>query len=71
MAPIMDEIEKDYQGKMEFKKINVEHDSNTAMKYGIMSIPTFVIVKDNKEVDRRLGAMPKDSLISWLNNHVK
>lgn len=70
MAPVFDEIEGDYEGKIEFKKVDVEADGDTASKYGIMSIPTFVLVKDDKEIDRKIGAMPKEMLKSWLDSHV-
>ncbi len=68
MKPTFAELEKEYAGKIEFKKVDVETDSAMAAQYGIMSIPTFVILKDGKEVARKLGAMPKDSLKSWLDS---
>lgn len=71
MEPIFEQVKKDYEGKVEFLKINVEEDSVKTAKYGIMSIPTFVIEKDGKEVDRRLGAMPKDILTQWLDSNIK
>lgn len=70
MAPVFEEIEKDYEGKIEFQKIDVEAESDMASSFGIMSIPTFVILKDDKEIDRRTGAMPKDMLKTWLDSHV-
>lgn len=68
MKPVFAEIEKDYTGKIEFKKVDVDADSAMAAQYGIMSIPTFVILKDGKEISRKLGAMPKEALKSWLNS---
>lgn len=68
MAPIFDEIESEYEGKVEFKKVDVEAESETASKYGIMSIPTFVILRDDKEIDRKTGAMPKEMIKSWLDS---
>ena len=67
MAPIFKEIEKDYEGKIEFKSVDVEADGDTASKYGIMSIPTFIVIKDGNEVDRKVGAMPKEVLKDWLD----
>jgi thioredoxin len=69
MKPVFAELEPLYQGKIEFTKVDVEVDSAQAAQFGIMSIPTFVLVKDGKEVDRRLGAMPKDTLKAWLDSH--
>lgn len=71
MEPIFEQVKKDYEGKVEFKKVDVEEDSASAAKYGIMSIPTFVIEHEGKEVDRKLGAMPKDALTQWLDSHSK
>lgn len=68
MTPIFDEIESEYEGKVEFKKVDVEAESETASKYGIMSIPTFVILRDDKEIDRKTGAMPKEMIKSWLDS---
>ena len=69
MAPIFAEIEGNYKGKIEFKKVDVEQDSALAAKFGVMSIPTFVILDGDKEVSRKLGAMPKDVLTQWLDSH--
>jgi thioredoxin 1 len=68
MAPVFEEIEKDYAGKVQFKKIDVDVDGATAAQYGVMSIPTFVILKDGKEHSRKIGAMPKDVLKNWIDS---
>ena len=67
MKPVFKEIEKDYEGKVEFKQVDVENDGTQAAQFGVMSIPTFVILKEGKEVSRKIGAMPKDVLKSWLD----
>ena len=71
MAPIFEELEKDYEGEITFKKVDVESEGDLAGQYGIMSIPTFVLIKDDKEVDRRTGAMPKELVKSWLDSQLK
>ena len=71
MAPIFEEIETEYADKVTFEKVDVESDNDLAAQFGIMSIPTFVILKNDKEVDRKLGAMPKDMLKSWIVSHIK
>ena len=71
MAPIFEEIETEYADKVTFEKVDVESENDLAAQFGIMSIPTFVILKNDKEVDRKLGAMPKDMLKSWLDSHIK
>lgn len=68
MKPIFTEIEKDYEGKVVFKSVDVEQEVEMAKKFGVMSIPTFVLVKENKEVSRKVGAMSKDMLTSWIDS---
>jgi len=70
MEPVFAEVEKDYKGKVDFKKVDVETNSSEAGKYGVMGIPTFVLLKDGEEIDRKVGAMPKDILVGWLDSHI-
>jgi len=70
MEPIFQELEKEYQGKVEFKRIDVEADAETSSRYSVLSIPTFVLQKDDKEIDRKVGAMPKEILRSWINSNL-
>ena len=70
MKPIVEELEKEFAGKVEFKQIDVESDTAMATKYNIMSIPTFVVLKDGKETARKLGAMPKDVIRGWLSTNL-
>ncbi len=70
MKPVFEELEEEYKGKVEFESIDVEQQGSLASKYQVMSIPTFVILEDDEEVDRRLGAMPKEAFKSWLEEHV-
>ncbi|HNS71485.1 MAG TPA: thioredoxin [bacterium] len=71
MAPIFEEIEKDYENRIEFKKVDVEAEEQLAGQYNIGSIPTFVLLKDDKEIDRKTGAMPKEMLKAWLDSQLK
>jgi thioredoxin 1 len=71
MAPVFEEIEKNYQGKIEFQRVDVESNEQLAGQYDIRSIPTFILVKEGKEVDRRMGAMPKEMLKDWLDSQSK
>ena len=70
MEPVFEEVKKDYEGKVEFKKIDVEEDIETSSQYGVLAIPTFVILKEGKEIDRKQGAMSKETLVGWLNSHL-
>lgn len=70
MKPVFEDLEPQYEGKVEFKKVDVESDVAQAQKFGVMSIPTFVILKDGEEADRRMGAMPKDVLKAWIDKNL-
>ena len=71
MEPVFAEVKKEYKDKVDFKKIDVESSAAEASKYGVMGIPTFVLLKDDKEVSRKVGAMPKDILTNWLDSNLK
>lgn len=62
IAPIIEEMAKDYTGKIVFGKLNTDEAQGIAMKYGIMSIPTLLIFKNGKLVDQSIGAMPRQML---------
>ncbi|NLP45598.1 MAG: thioredoxin [Epulopiscium sp.] len=62
MAPVIDELAKDYEGKAKVGKINVDKNGDTASKYGVMSIPTLLLIKNGKVVDQIVGAVPKQQL---------
>ena len=61
VAPIMEELAKEMEG-VAFAKLNVDYNQSTAMKFGIMSIPTILIFKEGKLVDQIVGALPKKAL---------
>ncbi len=66
MTPVIDELEKDLNGKIEIEKINVDEKSEEASKYGVMSIPTYIVLKDGQEVGRNIGVTPKQDLLKLL-----
>lgn len=70
MKPVIEEIEKEMPGKVKITKVDVDQKQEEASKYGVMSIPTYVILKDGKEVDRFIGATSKENVISKINAHV-
>lgn len=71
MKPIMEELEKEYQGKFSLKRIDVDSETQMASQFGVLGIPTFVIMKDGKEIARKSGAMPKEAFKSWLDSNLK
>jgi thioredoxin 1 len=69
MAPIVDELAKEYTGKVVFGKLNVDENPETTNKFGIMAIPTLLVMKDGKEVDRVIGLVPKNQLEAKVNTY--
>lgn len=68
MNPIIEELEKELKDKVEVVKINVDEDPQTASKYGVMSIPTYIVEKDGKEVGRKIGVTAKAELLKLLQS---
>lgn len=68
IAPAIEELAEEYDGEAIVGKVDVDSESNLAMEFGIMSIPNVVVLKDGKEVDRKVGAMPKSAYTEALDN---
>ena len=62
VAPVVDELSGEYEGKVVFYKLNVDDNQGVARKYGVMSIPTLIIFKDGKPVSNIVGFRPKPEL---------
>lgn len=70
VAPILDEIAKEFDGKIKIAKLDVDSNPMTAAQYGVQSIPTMIVFKGGKEVDRLVGAMPKARLLERIKPHM-
>ncbi len=70
IAPILEEMAKDYAGKILFGKLNVDENQMAAMNYQIMSIPTLLVFKNGRLVDRIIGAMPRKMLEPRITRHL-
>ena len=62
VAPVVEELASEYEGRVSFAKLNVDQNPRTASRYGIMSIPTLLIFKDGKPVSNIVGFRPKAEL---------
>ena len=62
IAPIVDDLSEEYDGIVEFAKVDVDTNPSTAMAYGVRSIPTLLIFKGGEPVDQIVGAVPKGVL---------
>lgn len=69
MEPVLEELEKELAGKVQIEKINVDENQEITAKYGVMSIPTYIILKDDKEVERIIGATSKENLLKAISQH--
>jgi len=67
IAPIVEELAKEYQGKVVFGKLNVDENPETTQRFGVMAIPTLLVMKDGQEVDRVVGIVPKNQLEAKVN----
>lgn len=70
IAPIMEALSEEYGGKVKFAKLNVDDNNASAVKFGIRSIPTIMIVKEGKVMDQIVGAVPKENVKKLIDKHL-
>ncbi|ADL06854.1 thioredoxin [Thermosediminibacter oceani] len=66
MAPVIDELAAEYEGKIKVGKLNVDENPNSAAAYGVMSIPTLILFKDGQPDKKLIGFRPKREIIAEL-----
>ena len=67
IAPILEEVADEYKGKIKVGKVDVDQNQKTAMKYGVRSIPTLLLMKDGEVVNQLVGAVPKSNITDILD----
>ncbi len=70
IAPVLDEIASDMGDALVIGKLDIDENQNTAMAYGVMSIPTLLLFKNGEPVDRIVGFQPKPQLVSKIQAHM-
>lgn len=70
VAPILDEIAGEYQGRLQIMKVNVDENRNVPAKYGIRGIPTLMLFKDGEVAATKVGALSKSQLTSFLDANI-
>ena len=70
LAPVVDEIAGQYEGRLKVVKLNTDDSPNTAVRFQIMSIPTLLLFKNGKAVEQIVGAQPKASLAGKIEPHL-
>ncbi len=70
IAPVVEELAQEYDGRLKVGKLDVDHNPNTAVQFGIRSIPSLMIFKNGEAVDMIVGAVPKQQLVTKIEQHV-
>ncbi|GIV78698.1 thioredoxin [Litorilinea aerophila] len=70
IAPVLEDLAKELEGKLTIGKLDVDENQSTAMAYGVFSIPTLLLFKDGEPVERIVGFQPKPQLLSRLEPHL-
>jgi thioredoxin 1 len=70
LAPIIDEISEEMEGKLTVYKINIDKNPETPAKYNVRGIPTLIVFKDGKTVATKVGSLPKSALLEWVQNSI-
>lgn len=66
LSPIIDDISNDLKGRLEVYKVNIDQNPDVPSKYNVRGIPTLLIFKDGAPVATKVGALPKSSLVEWI-----
>jgi thioredoxin 1 len=69
IAPIVEELAREYSGRVVFGKLNVDENPETQQRFGIMAIPTLLVMRDGQEIDRIVGALPKSQLEARISTY--
>jgi thioredoxin len=70
IAPALEELAKEMEGKLKIVKINVDENTNVPTQYRIQAIPTLMLFNKGEMVDRQMGALPKSKIESWVNDTI-
>ena len=70
IAPVLEELDQEVGDKVKIVKVNVDENPETASQYGIMSIPTLMVMKNSEVVDKFVGFQPKEALLGKLTPHL-
>lgn len=70
IAPILEKIADEYSESLKITKLDVDHNPETAMKFGVQSIPTLILFKDGQPVERIIGYLPKERMLQKIRPHI-
>ncbi|MCL6262347.1 MULTISPECIES: thioredoxin TrxA [Craterilacuibacter] len=70
IAPILDDVSRDYEGRLKVVKLNIDQNEQTPPKFGIRGIPTLMLFKDGEVVATKVGALAKGQLTAFIDSHI-
>jgi thioredoxin 1 len=70
IAPILEEVAKDYQSRLKIAKINVDENTDTPAKYGVRGIPTLMLFKEGNLIATKVGALTKSQLTAFIDENI-
>ena len=70
IGPVIEELSKEYTGKVNIGKVNVDYNPQVSMNYGITSIPAILFIKGGQVVDKLVGAQPKGNFVKKIEAHI-
>ncbi|CCQ98763.1 thioredoxin [[Clostridium] ultunense Esp] len=70
IAPVLEQLDKEFEGKVKIVKLNVDENPSNPGRFGIMGIPTLLLFKDGKVVDKIVGFQPKENFVKAINAHL-
>ena len=70
LAPIVEDVAKEYEGRLKVAKLDIDHSPETAQRYNIRGVPTVLVFKGGKEVARQVGLVPKPRLVAMIQEHL-
>ena len=68
IGPILEEIAEEKKGTVRILKLNIDENPETPQKYSVRGIPTLMLFKEGKLIDRKIGSLPKSTLINWIDS---
>ena len=71
VSPAVEELSKDYDGRVDFVKVNVDQNNELAQKYNVFSIPTLAIFSNGQVIAQKSGASPKESIRTYIDSNVR
>jgi len=68
IAPMLEEMAEELEGRVSIAKINIDHNPQTPSKYGVRGIPTLILFKDGQVAGTKVGTAPKSALVEWIES---